>query len=101
MKVDNPPHWYGLTKAEGLPEETLATQMTLADAAKASDWEKVESILEEHEWLVNSWRPGGTSLFTPLHQAAFVGATSTIVRRLIKRGAFRTLQNALMGLHSS
>jgi hypothetical protein len=41
----------------------------------------------------SSTRPGGSSLYAPLHQAAHGGAPAEIVHRLIGAGAWRTLQN--------
>jgi hypothetical protein len=51
------------------------------------------AILSEHQELVNTTRPGGSSLYAPLHQAAHGGAPPEIVHRLIGLGAWRTLQN--------
>jgi hypothetical protein len=51
------------------------------------------AILSEHQELINTTRPGGSSLYAPLHQAAHGGAPPEILRRLIGLGAWRTLQN--------
>lgn len=48
-----------------------------------------------HKELVNTTRPDGSSLFTPLHQAAHGGAPVEVAQRLIDMFAWRTLQNAL------
>ena len=66
----------------------------LAGAAKAYNWQKVLKILNEHPDLVNSTRPGGKSLYTPLHQAADGGAPVEIVQQLLDLGASTTAQNA-------
>jgi hypothetical protein len=51
-------------------------------------------MLSEHPEFVNATRPGGSSLYAPLHQAAHGGAWIDVVRRLLDLGAWRTLQNA-------
>jgi len=53
----------------------------------------VFELLSEHEELVNTTRPGGASLYTPLHQAAHGGAPVEVALRLIGMLAWRTLQN--------
>ena len=40
---------------------------------------------------VNQWRLGGSSWFTPLHQAAWHGAPASVVSGLLDRGALRSL----------
>lgn len=75
------------------PDE-LSKRNAFADAAKAGQWEAVFTALQENPAWVNSTRPGGFALFTPLHQAAYQGASQDIVMRLIKFGAMRTLMNA-------
>ena len=52
-------------------------------------------IMTGHPEFINATRPGGRSLYTPLHQAAYGGAPAAAVRTLIELGAWRTLQNAL------
>ncbi len=42
----------------------------------------------------NQWRFGGTSWFTPLHQAAWLGAPVEVAERLIRLGAWRSLRTA-------
>jgi hypothetical protein len=66
----------------------------LADAAKRYDWPEVIALLREHPDLVNTTRPGGASLFAPLHQAAHGGAPVKVSEELVRLGAWRTLQNA-------
>ena len=69
-------------------------RQALADAAKMHAWPQVLTILKEHPELVNATRPGGTSLYTPLHQAAYGGAPVDVVQRLLALGASVTAQNA-------
>lgn len=86
--------WNGATKAATWNDEMRTTRHALADAAKSSDWPRVLQALSSDASLVNATRPGGTSLFAPLHQVAYSGATIEVVQKLIGLGAWRTLQNA-------
>lgn len=67
----------------------------LADAAAVGDWEAVLELLEPTKGkpgsLINTWRPGGVSMVTPLHQAAIKGAPVDVVEKLIEVGAWRSL----------
>lgn len=67
----------------------------LADAAKAGDWDAVWAVLDEGRQSggpdVNQWRPGGRSWFTPLHQAAWLGAPEGVVSELLRRGAWKAI----------
>jgi hypothetical protein len=87
------PVWDGVTRLESLSEDSVRVRQRLAAAAKSYDWPRVISVLSEHPELVNTTRPGGSSLYTPLHQAGHGGAPAEIVHRLIGLGAWRTLQN--------
>jgi len=53
----------------------------------------VLAVVGDHKELINTTRPGGTSLYAPLHQAAHGGAPPELVVKLIGLGAWRTLQN--------
>ena len=86
--------WDGITRAEPLNDWAATARSALADAAKAYNWPRVFELISEHREFVNSCRPGGKSLFAPLHQAAHAGAAVEVVHRLIELGAWRTLQNA-------
>src|SRR5262245_44513612 len=86
--------WDGITRAETLNDWAATARSALADAAKAYNWPRVFALVSEHWGLVNSSRPGGKSMFAPLHQAAHAGAPVDVVHRLIEMGAWRTLQNA-------
>src|SRR5262249_20184868 len=85
--------WDGITRPETLTPEAAAVRQRLADAAKAHDWPATLGLLEDTR-LVNATRPGGSSLYAPLHQAAHGGAPVEVVERLLALGAWRTLQNA-------
>ena len=87
-------YWDGITKPETLTREGLTLRQDLANRAKNYDWPEVLSILSEHPDLINTTRPGGCSLYAPLHQAAHGGAGIEVVTRLLRLGAWRTLRNA-------
>lgn len=86
--------WDGITRPETLSPEDLALRQAFANAAKLYYWPRVFEMVAEHRDLINSTRPGGSSLFAPLHQAAHGGAPVKDVRRLITLGAWRTLRTA-------
>lgn len=86
--------WDGITRAETLREEAAQIRHALADASKSYNWVRVFELLSEHTELVNTTRPGGSSLYAPLHQAAHGGAPVEVAERLIDMVAWRTLQNA-------
>ena len=77
----------------GMCELYTTTRGDLADAARSRNWDLVFSILREHEELINCSRPGGVSLYTPLHQVAYAGGPIEVAQRLIEMGAWRTIQN--------
>ena len=86
--------WDGSMRRESLNDWVVIARNALADAAKNYDWPRVFEILSEHQEFVNTWRLGGTSLYAPLHQAAYGGAPVDVVQQLLRLGAWRTLQNA-------
>lgn len=86
--------WHGITKSATLTKEIAYKAHALAEAAKHYDWVRLFHLLEEFPLGLNSGRPDGQSLYTPLHQAAHAGAPIEVVSRLIQQGAWRTLQNA-------
>lgn len=88
------PTWDGRTRPESFGEEPLRICNDLADAARNYDWPRMLIMLREHQDLINATRPGGSSLYAPLHQAAHGGAPPDVVLELIGLGAWRTLQNA-------
>lgn len=87
-------NWDGMTQPKTINEPWLQSRIELADAAKTGDWAKVMMALEKDPEMTNVSRPGGRSLFAPLHQAAYAGAPEKVVLQLIFLGAWRTLQNA-------
>jgi hypothetical protein len=83
--------WPGVLDASLLKEEVVTRNHRLADAAKAARWAEVFEVLELTWVSVNQWRLGGSSWYTPLHQAAWHGASSSVVTGLLERGALRAL----------
>ncbi|WP_423463372.1 hypothetical protein ACO229_00630 [Promicromonospora sp. MS192] len=91
----DPHHWPAALDRAAYAEPFLARTDVIADAARAARWTDVLAALDadtnttEHP---NVWRIGGTSGFTPLHQAAWHGARVEVVHELLRRGAWRTLR---------
>lgn len=78
-----------------LNPELVAASNRLADAAKTGAWDTVFDLLEGSFGLgPNQWRVAGSSWFTPLHQAAWHGAPTDVVDRLIALGAWRSLRDS-------
>lgn len=86
--------WIGLTRRESFDDVLLEFRDRLANAGRAGDWPTVLDVVRGTPGLVNTWRPGGSSWFTPLHHAADHGAPKSVVRELVKLGAWRTLRTA-------
>ena len=86
--------WDGLVGDDVLHEDAAKVRNQLTDAAKNFEWGRLTAMLREQRDLVNITRSGGTSLFAPLHQAAYGGAPMPVVEELLELGAWRTLQNA-------
>lgn len=68
----------------------------LARFAYEGRWDRVLELLEAGpRWLTpNRWKTTGTSLFTPLHQAAWHGAPVAVAEQLIELGAWRTIRTS-------
>ncbi len=86
--------WDGITQKEGLTEHAQQVRHDLADAAQRYHWERVLEIISASPELVNSVRLGGSSRFTPLHQAAHGNAPVEVINKLIAMNASRGIQNA-------
>ncbi|KER69915.1 hypothetical protein HR51_20920 [Burkholderia cepacia] len=86
--------WDGITGADLLHDAEVASRHALADAARNGDWATVLDLVATRSALVNATRPGGTSLYTPLHQAAYGGAPQEVVAELLRLGAWRMLRDA-------
>ncbi|MGI5187679.1 hypothetical protein ACQEVI_05990 [Promicromonospora sp. CA-289599] len=92
-------HWHASMDREAYAEPFLARVDAIADAARAGRWRDVFAALDTEPsdgamFHPNVWRIGGDSGFTPLHQAAWHGASVEVVRELVRRGAWRTLRAA-------
>ncbi|MFJ5029813.1 ankyrin repeat domain-containing protein [Streptomyces sp. NPDC088560] len=85
-------HWDGVTRRSSLKDEYAALRDRLADAARDGHWHNVLALLGENRDWVNTARLEGRSGFTPLHQAAWHGASAETVERLLEAGAWRTLR---------
>ena len=91
--------WHGvLLQRDELNSSYLASTDELADAARDGAWARMFDLLDgrgiEFTVGVNEWRRGGTSWFSPLHQAAWHGASASVVEDLVNRGAWRALRDA-------
>lgn len=81
--------WRGILDRRDMSDRTAKRLDAIADVARDGKWDEVLRLAPKTG--VNVWRPGGTSFFTPLHQAAWHGAPADVVERLIALGAWRTL----------
>lgn len=90
--------WLGvLSPREDVSTWLLEATDALADAARDGAWVRVFELLDDRDSFsvgANSWRCGGTSWFSPLHQAAWHGASAEVVDGLKRRGAWLTLRDA-------
>ncbi len=84
--------WTGFLDPSLLAADVVERSNRLADAAKAARWDEVLEVLGELKVSPVQWRFGGASWFTPLHQAAWHGASTTVVSALLERGALRSLR---------
>lgn len=84
--------WDGITHADNVNGDSARQE--LADCGRDYNWSGVLEILANRPELVNATRPGGHSLYAPLHQAAHAGAEIEVIDQLISLGAWRTLRNA-------
>jgi hypothetical protein len=66
--------WNGINVAGALDESEARHRHELADAAKTYDWPRMMAVLNAHPEFVNTTRPGGDTLYAPLHQVAHGGA---------------------------
>ncbi len=78
--------WDGILYPKTLSEDANRIRQVLADAAKEYDWGTVLSVLNRDPALVNTTRPGGVSLYTPLHQAAYGSAPEKTIHALMRLG---------------
>lgn len=89
--------WHGgLADSSAYHPEWLHRLHELSNAARAGDFELVLQLLDDRlvDVPANAWRPGGQSLFTPLHHAAWHGVRPGVVESLVERGAWRNLPDS-------
>ena len=87
--------WQGVLDPDVLNDDLVEHSARLADAAKAGSWDTVLDLVERGTWVgANQWRVTGRSWFTPLHQAAWLGAPVGVAERLLNVGAWRSLRTA-------
>lgn len=82
--------WECVTNASVYRNEYVAERNKLADVAGNHDWEEMLQILEKNTAWVNRTRISGSTGRTPLHEAAYGGASAFVVEKLIEFGAWRT-----------
>ncbi|WP_261555703.1 ankyrin repeat domain-containing protein [Frankia tisae] len=85
--------WFGYRR-DAASADVAAVRDRIADAARDGGWEALFRELDtsNHQNWVNSTRLDGHRGFAPLHQAAWHGASSSIVDGLLSRGAWRMLR---------
>ncbi|GLZ43478.1 ankyrin repeat domain-containing protein [Actinokineospora sp. NBRC 105648] len=88
------PEWQGVTLSTTYRPDHQLRRDHLASAARDGEWPTVLRALATSPDLVNAWRPGGTSWYTPVHQAAWQGAGREVVRELLTHGPWLTLCTA-------
>ena len=87
--------WQGVLDPDVLNSDLVDHAARLADAAKTGRWNTFLDLVEHGTWsVVNQWRITGRSWFTPLHQAAWLGAPVGVAERLLLAGAWRSLRTA-------
>ncbi|MGO3211426.1 hypothetical protein [Brachybacterium sp. AOP29-B2-41] len=87
--------WQGVLDPDVLNGDLVDHAARLADAAKTGRWDTVLDLVEHGTWsTANQWRVTGRSWFTPLHQAAWLGAPVGVAERLLLAGAWRSLRTA-------
>ncbi|MBZ5790800.1 ankyrin repeat domain-containing protein [Burkholderia contaminans] len=86
--------WDGITGADVLGDAEVASRHALADAARNGEWATMLTLVAKQSGLANVTRLGGTSLYAPLHQAAYGGAPKEVVAELLRLGAWRMLRDA-------
>ncbi len=86
--------WDGRSDETAMPPDEARVRHELADAAKRYDWKAVLGIIRSHPVLINVARPGSSSLYAPLHQAAHGDAPPKVIEAMLEAGAWRMLRDA-------
>jgi hypothetical protein len=84
--------WDGVTQRFTYQNGIVEQRDRLAACARGGDWPAVLAQLAANAEWVNATRLGGDSGYTVLHQAAWNGADTAVVLRLIGLGAWRTVR---------
>jgi len=89
--------WLPHLEREVYSEELVTRQDGMADAARVGDWDRALVLIDDTSGTfppsVNQWRIGGRSWFAVMHQAAWHGASDSVVAQLLRRGAWRSLRD--------
>lgn len=93
---NNAPLWPGVISRDLLDKRRTQAALYLADMAKRGKWRKVLRELDRGDHMVDikSWRPGGKTWLTALHQVGWNGAPRDVAAWLIERGALRSQPDA-------
>lgn len=87
--------WPGVIDPEVMKGTYVEKVNLLSDASKLGKWDEVFRLLDSDLWLTaNHWRIKGRSWYTPLHQAAWLGAPVEVASELIRRGSWRSLRDS-------
>lgn len=91
--------WFGvIAPRDHHADWLLAYTDEVADAAREGDWARLLAVLDRAPMLlgssVNGFRIGETSCITPMHQAAWHGADPSVVKELLRRGAWTVIPDA-------
>lgn len=82
--------WFGHTLPSTYHQQINNMLQILANSARDGNWDQMLAILREKPEFINATRPGGKSLYMPLHQVAYNNAPEAIAQELIALGAWRT-----------
>ncbi|WP_125079377.1 ankryin [Mycobacterium sp. P7213] len=93
---NNAPLWPGVMDRSLLGNRQAQAALYLADMAKRGKWSTVIRELDRGDHVVDtkSWRPGGKTWLTVLHQAGWHGASPDVATWLIEQGALRSQPDA-------
>ncbi|GAA5441499.1 ankyrin repeat domain-containing protein [Deinococcus caeni] len=86
------PHWIGRNDPDAFQQPYVEAAHAVADAARDYQWARLLDLLTRDPGRINADRIGGSSGYTPLHQAAHGGAPVEVVQALPELGALRTLR---------
>lgn len=82
--------WNPALDARWYSDNYVKVRGDVADAAKVGDFSRALDLLHDVQQTASDWRLGGSSWFTPLHQAAWHGARTEVADELLWLGAYRS-----------